>query len=159
MPASTSGTKSPFCINTNQLFHFYHSAAPTYASTSPLLLLQLHQQQQLLSTNIINSTNHHQQHAKLRILLQHLTSHAAYERSGGPPKRPAAKRPCMQDYYTGSSITAAVVLLKFTREQLFYGTPVHLLSAQTEVVAYKPTLARPSARNSLRHRGRTMRWM
>ena len=95
MPASTSGTKSPFCINTNQLFHFYHSAAPTYASTSPLLLLQLHQQQQLLSTNIFNSTNHHQQHAKLRILLQHLTSHAAYERSGGPPKRPAAKRPCI----------------------------------------------------------------
>ena len=67
----------------------------TYASTSPLLLLQLHQQQQLLSIiNIINSTNHHPQHAKLQILLQHLTSHAAYERSGGPPKRPAAKRPC-----------------------------------------------------------------
>ena len=66
----------------------------TYASTSPLLLLQLHQQQQLLSINIINSTNHHLQHAKLRILLQHLTSHAAYERSGGPPKRPAANRPC-----------------------------------------------------------------
>ena len=65
----------------------------TYASTSPLLLLQLHQQQQLLSINIINSTNH-VQHAGLRILLQHLTSHAAYERSGGPPKRPAAKRPC-----------------------------------------------------------------
>ena len=53
----------------------------TYASTSPLLLLQLHQQQQLLSIiNIIDSTNHHLQHAKLRILLQHLTSHAAYER-------------------------------------------------------------------------------
>ena len=68
----------------------------TYASTSPLLLLQLHhQQQQLLSINTINSTNHHLQHAKLRILLQHLTSHAAYERSGGPPKRPAAKRPCI----------------------------------------------------------------
>ena len=43
---------------------------------------------------MINSTNHHLQHAKLRILLQHLTSHAAYERSGGPPKRPAANRPC-----------------------------------------------------------------
>ena len=56
-----------------------------YASTSPLLLLQLHQQQQVLSINIINSTNHHLQHAKLRILLQHFTSHAAYERSGGPP--------------------------------------------------------------------------
>ena len=67
----------------------------TYASTSPLLLLQLHQQQQVLSImNIINSTNHYLQHAKLRILLQHFTSHAAYERSGGPPKRPTAKRPC-----------------------------------------------------------------
>ena len=67
-----------------------------------MLLLQLHQQQQLLPINIINSTNHHLQHAKLRILLQHLTSHAAYERNGGPlwgppPKRPAAKRPCI-DY-------------------------------------------------------------
>ena len=69
----------------------------TYASTSsPLLLLQLHQQQQLLSINMIHSTHHHLQHAKLRILLQHLTSHAAYERSGGPPKRPAAKRPCIK---------------------------------------------------------------
>ena len=67
----------------------------TYAYTSPLILLQLHQQQQLLSINIINSTNHPLQHAKLRILLQHFTSHAAYERSGGPPKRPAAKRPCI----------------------------------------------------------------
>ena len=63
----------------------------TYASSSPLLLLQLYQQQQLLSINITNSTNHHLQHAKLRILLQHLASHAAYERSGGPPKRRAAK--------------------------------------------------------------------
>ena len=36
-----------------------------------------------------------------------------------------------------------------TRErQLVYGTPVQLLRAQTEAVAYKPTLARPSARNS-----------
>ena len=66
----------------------------TYVSTSPLLLLQLHQQHQLLAINIINSTDH-LQHVKLRILLQHLTSHAAYERSGGPPKRPAAKRPCI----------------------------------------------------------------
>ena len=67
---------------------------PTYASTSPLLLLQLHQQQQMLSIiNKFNSTNHHLQHAK-RTLLQHLIPHAAYERSGGPPKRPAAKRPC-----------------------------------------------------------------
>ena len=67
----------------------------TYASTSPLLLLQLHQQQQLLSINIINSTSHHLQHAKLRILLQYLPSHAAYERSGGPPQRPAAMRPSL----------------------------------------------------------------
>ena len=97
MPASTSGTKSPFCINTNfSIFIILRPRPRTYASTSPLLLLQLHQQQQLLSIiNIINSTNNHLQHAKLRILLQHLTSHAAYERSGGPPKRPTAKRPCM----------------------------------------------------------------
>ena len=73
----------------------------TYASTSPLLLLQLHQQQQLLSINIIKSTNHHLQHAKLRILLQHLTSHAAYERRGGPPKRPTAKRPCIYIFMFG----------------------------------------------------------
>ena len=33
--------------------------------------------------------------------------------------------------------------------QLVYGTPVQLLDAQTEAVAYKPTLAQPSARNSL----------
>ena len=53
----------------------------------------------------------------------------------------------MQDYYTGCSITAAL-LLTYTRErQLVYGTPVQLLHAQTEAVAYKPTLARPSARN------------
>ena len=98
MPASTSGIKSPFCINTNQLsiFIILRPRPRTYPSTSPLLLLQLHQQQYLLSIiNIINSTNHHLQHAKLRILLQHLTSHAAYERSGGPPKRAAARRPCI----------------------------------------------------------------
>ena len=97
MPASTSGTKSPFCINTNQLsiFIILRPRPRTYASTSPLLLLQLHKQQQLLSINIINSTNHHLQHAKLRIILQRLTSHTAYERSGGPPKRPAAKRLCI----------------------------------------------------------------
>ena len=41
----------------------------------------------------MNSTNHHLQHPKLRILLQHLTSHAAYDWSGAP-KRSAAKRPC-----------------------------------------------------------------
>ena len=36
-----------------------------------------------------------------------------------------------------------------TRErQLVHGTKVQLLRAQTEAVAYKPTLARPSARNS-----------
>ena len=80
----------------------------TYASTSPLVPLQLHQQQQLLSINIINSTIHHLQHAKLRILLQHLTSHAAYERSGGPPKRPAAKRPCMH-YDRKTAVETAVV--------------------------------------------------
>ena len=45
-------------------------------------------------SKIIYSTTHHLQHANLRILLQHLTSHSAYERSGGPPKHPAAKRPC-----------------------------------------------------------------
>ena len=96
MPASTSGTKSPFCINTNQLsiVVILRPRPRTCASTSPLLLLQLHQQQQLISINIIDSTNH-LQHAILRMLLQHLTSHAAYERSGGPPKRPAAKRPCI----------------------------------------------------------------
>ena len=79
-------------MHTNQLFNFIilRPRPRTYASTSPLLLLQLHQQQQLLSINIINSTDHHLQHAKLRILLEHLTSHAAYERSAGPRKRPAA---------------------------------------------------------------------
>ena len=36
-----------------------------------------------------------------------------------------------------------------TRErQLVHGTPVQLLRTQTEAVAYKPTFARPSARNS-----------
>ena len=88
----------------------------TYASTS-LLLLQLHQQQQLLSINIINSTNHHLQHAKLRTLLQHLTSHAAYERSGGPPKRPAAKRPCiyiLRMYDTAVPDSQALLLLSST---------------------------------------------
>ena len=55
----------------------------------------------------------------------------------------------MQDN-TGSSVTAAAVLLTYTRErQLVYGTPVQLLHAQSEAVACKPTLARPSARNSL----------
>ena len=52
-------------------------------------------------------------------------------------------------YYTGSSITAAVLLTYTRGRQLVYGTPVQLLHAQTEPVAYKPTLARPSARNSL----------
>ena len=48
-----------------------------------------------------------------------------------------------------------------TRErQLVHGTPVQLLRAQTEAVAYKPTLARPSARNSRYDiGGGTMRWM
>ena len=63
----------------------------TYASTSPLLLLQPHQQQQMLSINKNNSTNHHLQHAKLRILLQHLTSRMqptseAAGRQSGPPR-------------------------------------------------------------------------
>ena len=106
MPVSTSGTKSPFCINTNQLFHFYHSAAPTthicvyFSAATPATASTT--AVQLLSINIINSTNH-LQHAKLRILLQHLTSHVASERSGGPPKRPAAKRPCI---YMKSIVTA-----------------------------------------------------
>ena len=34
------------------------------------------------------------------------------------------------------------------REQLVHGTPVQMLRAQTEAVAYYPTLVRPSARNS-----------
>ena len=67
-----------------------------YAYTSPLLLLQLHQQQQLLSiiyiiiTLIItyNTLN-------CEYYYSILTSHAAYERSDGPSKRPAAKRPCI----------------------------------------------------------------
>ena len=38
-----------------------------------------------------------------------------------------------------------------TRErQLVHGTPVQLLRSQTEAVAYKPTLARPSVRNNFR---------
>ena len=96
----------------------------TYASTSPLLHLQLHQQQQLLSiTNKINSTNHHLQHAKLRILLQHLTSHAAYERSGAPPKRPAAKRPCILYCDTRySSVQCCIVLLSCSMR---YSTVLH----------------------------------
>ena len=97
MPASTSGTKSPFCINTNRLFNFYHSAAPNthicvyFSVATPATASTT----AFASIEIINSTNQHLQHAKLRILLQHLTSHATYERSGGPPKRPAAKRPCI----------------------------------------------------------------
>ena len=115
----------------------------TYASTSPLLLLQLHQQQQLLSINIINSTNHHLQHAKLRILLQHLTSHAAYERSGGPPKRPAAKRPCNMyvfwwesptrtcytsyEYHHTSAVSAHdEMFLLFTREDELLLSLIHI---------------------------------
>ena len=87
-----ASTSLQVTIKTNLLAELKHQAPTT---TSPLLLLQLHQQQRLLSINIISSTNRHLQHAKLRILLQHLTSHAAYERSGGPPKRPAAKRLCI----------------------------------------------------------------
>ena len=58
----------------------------------------------------------------------------------------------MQNYNTSyRSVTrpTAAVLLTLARErQLVYGTPVQLLHTQTEVVAYKPTLARPSPRNS-----------
>ena len=86
-----------------------------YASTSPLVLLQLHHQQQFLSVNIINSTIHHLQHAKLRILLQHLTSHAAYERRGGPPKRPAAKRPCTILLLFSSITTPIAAVMTDTR--------------------------------------------
>ena len=39
-------------------------------------------------------------------------------------------------------------MTKIRERQLVHGTPVQLLRAQTEAVAYKPTLARPSARNS-----------
>ena len=111
MPASPSGTKSPFCINTNQLFNFYHSAAPT-THIYMRLLLRCYSRNcinssmlQLLSINIINSTNHHLQHANLRILLQHLTSYAAYERSGGPLWRPAANRPCIINIHTTNGRT------------------------------------------------------
>ena len=39
--------------------------------------------------------------------------------------------------------------MTWTRErQLVHGTPVQLLRTQTEAVTYKPTVARPSARNS-----------
>ena len=52
----------------------------------------------------------------------------------------------MQQYYT---VVSQQQFLTYTRErQLIYGTPVQLLHAQTEAAAYKPTLARPSARNS-----------
>ena len=44
-------------IPTNfSIFTILRPRPRTYASTSPLLLLQLHQQQQLLSINMINST-------------------------------------------------------------------------------------------------------
>ena len=117
MPASMSAAKSPFWHQYQPTFSIFIILRPrprTYASTSPLLLLQLHQQRQLLSIiNIINSINHHLQHAKLRILLQHLTSHAAYERSGGPPKRPAAKRPCIVLLlFTWYNVAARIVALR-----------------------------------------------
>ena len=38
--------------------------------------------------------------------------------------------------------------IRHDQRQLVHGTPAQLLRAQTEAVAYKPTLARPSARNS-----------
>ena len=93
--------------NNFSIFIILRPRPRTYASTSPLLLLQLHQQQQLLSIiNIIIPTNH-LQHAKLWILPQHLTSHAAYERNGWPPKRPAAKHPCI--YIYGCSCQVKIV--------------------------------------------------
>ena len=39
--------------------------------------------------------------------------------------------------------------VRHDQRRLVHGTPVQLLRAQTEAVAYKPTLARPLARNSL----------
>ena len=55
----------------------------------------------------------------------------------------------MQYYYSSIARPTAAVLITLTRErQLVHGTPVQLLRTQTEAVAYKPTLARPSARNS-----------
>ena len=95
-----ASTSLQVTIKTNLLAEIKHQAPTT---TFPLLLLQLHQQQQLLSININDSTNHHLQRAKLRILLQRLTSHAAYERSGGPPKRPATKRPCIYLHIHGTT--------------------------------------------------------
>ena len=50
--------------------------------------------------------------------------------------------------------------IRHDQRQLVHGTLVQLLRAQAEAVAYKSTLARPSARKySVRRRGRTMRWM
>ena len=58
----------------------------------------------------------------------------------------------MQNYNTSyRSVTrpTAAVLLTLARErQLVYGTPVQLLHTQNQAVAYKPTLARPPARNT-----------
>ena len=107
----------------------------TYASTSPLVLLQLHQQQQLLSINIINSTIHHLQHTKLRILLQHLTSHAAYERSGGPPKRPAAKRPCNTYYCYQVRIP---IRLSLTNSKLICSSDQISVSTLEGIACYYP---------------------
>ena len=111
MPAATSGTKSLFYINTNQLFNFYHSAAPTthicvyFSAATPATASTaadaFHQHNY--------STNHHL-HAKLRILLQHLTSHAAYERRGGP----AAKRPCI---YIMIAVSTAVPVRRRIRSE------------------------------------------
>ena len=60
----------------------------------------------------------------------------------------------MQHYYTvPGSLVYHVPQQQYSwhktpERQLVHGTPVQLLRAQTEAVAYKRTLARPAARNS-----------
>ena len=139
MPASMARNRVSILHQYQPTFQFLIILRPRpriYASTCPLLLLQLHQQQQLLSIiNIINSTNHHLQHAKLRIQPHHLTSHAAYERSGGPRKRPAAKRPCISDFVTKCWKTRPrflaynSILLQYWTAVLLYSTCLRCLAA------------------------------
>ena len=59
----------------------------------------------------------------------------------------------MQYYYTevkyNTSHSSSTHDIRHDQRQLVHGTPVQLLRAQTsEAVAYMPTLAQPSARNS-----------
>ena len=69
----------------------------------------------------------------MRILLQqHLTSHAVYERSGGPPKRTASKRPC--NIIPGYSVVV---------------TPPACLSFYIRTYQYSPPHPRLSKQNSL----------